>query len=58
MTTLSITETLINNYASLTLIGDNFYDKIYFEKQCSLKADAPNTVTANYLTTNYTNTVD
>ena len=27
MTTLSITKALINNYASLTLLGDNFYDR-------------------------------
>ena len=57
MTTLSITETLINNYASLTLLGDNFYDDVYLDNQFSLKADAPNTVTTNYLTINYTNTV-
>ena len=58
MTTLSITETLRNNYASLTLLGDNFYVKIYLDNQFSLKADASNSVTTNYLTTNYTNTVD
>ena len=58
MTTLSISETLMNNYASLTLIGDNLYDKLYVDNQFSLKADASNTVTTNYLTTNYTNTVD
>ena len=58
MTTLSITETLMNNYASLTLIGDNFYDELYLDNQFSLKADASNTVTTNYLITNYTNTVD
>ena len=58
MTTLPISETLMNNYASLTLIGDNFYDKLYVDNQFSLKADASNTVTTNYLTTNYTNTVD
>ena len=58
MTTLSISKTLMNNYASLTLIGDSVYDKLYIDNQFSLKADASNTVTTNYLTTNYTNTVD
>ena len=58
MTTLSITATLMNNYASLTLIGNNFYGKLYLDNQFSLKADASNTATTNYLTTNYTNTVD
>ena len=43
MTTLSITETLMNNYASLTLIGDNSYDKLYLDNQFSLKADASTT---------------
>ena len=36
MTTLPITETLINDYASLTLLGDNFYDKLYLDNQFSL----------------------
>ena len=27
MTTLAITETLTNNYATITLIADNFYSK-------------------------------
>ena len=58
MTTLSISGTLMNNYASLTLIGDNFYDELYLGNQFRLKADASNTVTTNYLSTNYTNTVD
>ena len=58
MTTLSISETLMNNYASLTLIGDNSYDELYVDNQFSLKADTSNTVTANYLIINYTNTVD
>ena len=57
-TTLSIPGTLMNNYASLTLICDIFYDKLYVDNQFSLKADASNSVTTNYLTTNYTNTVD
>ena len=45
MTTLSITETLINslsNYATITFLGDNFYDKLYLDNQFSLKADASN----------------
>ena len=58
MTTLSITETLMNNCASLTLIGDNFYDELYLYNQFSLKADASTTVTTDYLTTNYNNTAD
>ena len=57
MTTLAITETLMNNYASLTLIGDVFYDKPYLDNQFSLKADASTTITTDYLTTNYTDTV-
>ena len=58
MATLSITETSINNYASLTLIGDIFYDKLYLDNQFSLQADASNSVTTNYLIINDTNTVD
>ena len=45
MTTLSITETIINslsNYATITFLGDNFYDKLYLDNQFSLKADASN----------------
>ena len=34
-----------------------FYDKPYLDNQFSLKADASTTVTNDYLTTNYTNTV-
>ena len=40
MTTLSLTEALMNNYASIPLIGGNFYDETYLYKQFSLKADA------------------
>jgi len=39
MTTLSITETLINslnNYASIAFLGDNFYDELYLDNQFSL----------------------
>ena len=39
MTTLSITETILNNYASITLLDDNFYDNAYLDNQFSLKAD-------------------
>ena len=35
-----------------------FYDKPYLDNQFSLKADASNTVATDFLTTNYTNTVD
>ena len=58
MTTISITETLMNNYASLTLIGDVFYDKPYLDNEFSLKADASTTVTTDYLHLKCTNTVD
>ena len=57
MTTLLIPGTLMNNYASLTLIRDNFYDELYLDNQFSSKTDASNTVATNYLTTNYINTV-
>ena len=57
MTSLAITETLMNNYASITLVGDIFYDKVYLDNQFSLKADVSTTATTDYLTTNYTNTV-
>ena len=40
------------------MVVDNFYGKLYLDNQFSLKADASNSVTTNYLTTNYTNTVD
>ena len=61
MTSLSITQTLMNNYASVTFIVDNFYDKTYLDNQFSLKADLSeltNLVTTEYLTTKYTNSVD
>ena len=38
MTTLSATETLMNNYASISLLGGNFYDKTYLDNQFSLKS--------------------
>ena len=36
MTTLSIPGTLMNSYASLTLIGGNLYDELYVDNQFSL----------------------
>ena len=36
MTTLAITETLMNNYASIPLLGANFYDNTYSDNQFSL----------------------
>ena len=58
MTASALSETLTNNYASITFIVDNFYDKTYLDNQFSLKADASNTVTTDCLTTNYNNSVD
>ena len=61
MTTLSITETLVNNYASISLLGCNFYDKKYLDNQFSLKADVSELtglVTTDYLELKYTNSVD
>ena len=58
MTTLSITETLMNNHATITFLVDNFYDKTYLDNQFSLKADVSQLtelVTTDYLTTKYTN---
>ena len=56
-TTLSYLQSLLNDYATISLIDLNFYDKAYLDNQFSLKADASTTVTTDYLTTNYTNTV-
>ena len=61
MTTLSTTETLMNNYASITLIDDNFYDKACLDNQFSLKADVSQLTcleTSGYLELKYTNGVD
>ena len=61
MTSLAISETLMNNYANITFIVDNFYDKTYLDNQFSLKTDVSeltNLVTTEYLNTKYTNTVD
>ena len=61
MTSLAITETLMNNYANITFIVDNFYDKTYLDNQFTLKVDVSelaNLVTTEYINTKYTNTVD
>ena len=39
MTSISITETLMNNYATIALLDDNFYDQAHLDNQFSLKAD-------------------
>ena len=59
--TLAITETLMNNYASIPLLYGTFYDKAYLDSQSSLKADVSeltSLVTTEYLITTYTNSVD
>ena len=61
MTSSAISQTLMNNYASITFIVDNFYDKAYLDNQFSLKADLSelaNLVTTEYLNAKYTNSVD
>ena len=50
MTTLSITETLMNNYASITFLVDN-YDKTYLDNQIT------SLVSTDCLKLNYTNSV-
>ena len=52
MTTLSITETLMNNYASIPFLVDSFYDKTETDNLLA------NLVTTDYLHLKYTNTVD
>ena len=52
MTTLSITEALMNNYASITFLVDNFYDKTYLDNQIT------GLVSNDYLNLEYTNSVD
>ena len=39
MTSIPTTETLMNNYATIALFDDNFYDKTYLDNQFSLKTD-------------------
>ena len=61
MTTLSITEALMNNYAGITLFVDNLDDKTYLDNQFSSKADVsqlPGFVATGYLTPKYTNSVE
>ena len=61
MTTLSITETLMNNYASITLLVDSLCDKTYSYNQVSLKADVSQLtefVTTDYLTAKHTNSLE
>ena len=38
LTTLSITRTLMNNYATITLLADSFYGETYLDNQFSSKA--------------------
>ena len=57
MTTLSITEALMNNYASITSLVDNLYDKTYLDNQITglLSIDCVNLKHTNGvdLSTNY-----
>ena len=51
----------MNNYATITFIADNLYDKTYLDNQFSLKADVSeltSPVTTDYLELKYTNSVD
>ena len=51
----------MNNYASITFINDNFYDKTYLDTKFSLKADLTSLsylVDFVHLGDNYTNTND
>ena len=61
MTSISIAEPLMKNYATITLLGDNFYDKAYLDNQFSLTADVSRLaglVPTGYLELKYTNSVD
>ena len=61
MTSISTKGTLINNYATITLLGDNIYDKTYLDNDSSLEADVSQLtgfVTSDYLELKYTNRVD
>ena len=51
MTTLSITETLMNNYAGITFIVDNFYNKTYLDNQIT------GLVSIDYLNLKYSNSL-
>ena len=60
MTSIAIAETLMNNYATIALPGDNFYDKAYLDNQFSLKADVSQLTglaPTDYLESRYTNSV-
>ena len=60
MTTLSITETLMNKYAAITFLFGNFYDKAYLDNQFSFKADVSQlkgSVSTDYLESKYTHSV-
>ena len=51
----------MNNDASITLLGDNFYDKAQLDNQFSLKAGVSQLtglVPSGYLELKYTNSVD
>ena len=51
----------MNNYASITLLVDSFYDKTYLHNQFSLKADVSQLtefVATGYLTTKCINSVN
>ena len=52
MTSMSITETLMNNYASITCLVDDFYDKAYLDHQIT------SLISTDYLNFKYTNGVD
>ena len=39
MTSISLTETLMNKYATITLLDYSFYGGTYLDNQFSLKAD-------------------
>ena len=61
MTTLSLTETLMNKFASISLLDGSFYDKAYLDNQFSLKADVSELTSpaaTDYLELKFTNSVD
>ena len=60
MTTLSLTEALVNNYASISFLDGNFYDKTYLYNQSSLKADVSELTplaATGYLELKYTSSI-
>ena len=61
MTTLSATGTLMNNYASISLLVGGFYGKAYLDYQLSVKAGVSQVaefVTTDYLTSKYIYSVE